>query len=104
MGNASPDAPLPHDSLRRAVHEAARLLRADGAILYLDGAMLVDNDGTHYTASKTGSKALKKGHHDFKLDYFQGPRYHITMQLSWKCGAAKDYTIIPASAFTRPLK
>jgi PAS domain S-box-containing protein len=35
MGNASPDAPLPHDSLRRAVHEAARLLRADGAILYL---------------------------------------------------------------------
>jgi PAS domain S-box-containing protein len=27
--------PVPHDSLRRAVHEAARLLRADGAILYL---------------------------------------------------------------------
>jgi hypothetical protein len=75
----------------------------DGAILYLDGAKVVDNDGTHYTASKTGSKALTKGHHDFKLDYFQGPRYHITLQLFWKCGAAKDFQLVPASAFTRPL-
>jgi len=34
-GSAREVAPLPHDSLRHAVHEAARLLRADGAILYL---------------------------------------------------------------------
>ncbi|MFN8621535.1 MAG: GAF domain-containing protein [Chloroflexota bacterium] len=35
MDQPSDAAPLPPDSLRHAVHEAARLLRADGAILYL---------------------------------------------------------------------
>lgn len=81
-----------------------KLTADDGANLYIDGRKIVDNDGVHATASKMGDATLSAGHHDFRVDYFQGPRYHITLQLFWKCGNAGGYTIIPPSAFVRPLQ
>lgn len=81
-----------------------RLTADDGAILYIDGNQVIDNDGLHYTKSKVGDATLAKGSHAFKIDYFQGPRYYITLQLLWKCGNAADYSIVPPSAFARPLQ
>jgi len=43
----------------------------DGSKLYLDGELLIDNDGSHDTATKTGMKALKKGMHPVQIDYFE---------------------------------
>lgn len=44
----------------------------DGAILYIDDHMLVDNDGYHYSNEKAGQLALKKGFHSIRVSYFQG--------------------------------
>lgn len=44
----------------------------DGAVLWIDGQLVVDNDGQHANTEKTGKIALKKGPHVFKLDYIQG--------------------------------
>lgn len=43
----------------------------DGSKLYLDGELLIDNDGSHDTSTKTGLKALKKGKHPVRIDYFE---------------------------------
>lgn len=42
----------------------------DGSMLYVDGAMVVDNDGPHGNKAKTGQKALAKGWHKMVAEYF----------------------------------
>ena len=48
----------------------------DGSILYIHGKPVVDNDGFHWSETKKGKIALKKGLHPFKLNFFQGKYGH----------------------------
>lgn len=59
-----------------------RVLSDDGSKLWIDGELLVDNDGTHPPESIEGSAVLSRGVHDLRLDYFQGPRAHVALVLS----------------------
>ena len=43
----------------------------DGAILYIDNQLLINNDGGHQTQNLEGKTGLKKGLHPIRLDYFQ---------------------------------
>jgi hypothetical protein len=60
---------------------AFRILSDDGARLYIDGHLVVDNDGQHAPAERRGTIQLTPGNHEFVLEYFQGPRYQIALQL-----------------------
>ena len=51
----------------------------DGAKLYINGRLVVDNDGVH-TKGKGGSITLSKGIYPVEIQYFQGPRYSIALQ------------------------
>ena len=51
----------------------------DGAKLYIDGRLVVDNDGVH-TKGKGGNIMLSKGIYPVEIQYFQGPRYSIALQ------------------------
>jgi hexosaminidase len=42
----------------------------DGAVLYIDEELVVDNDGPHPPREVTGSVALQRGYHKIKLHYF----------------------------------
>jgi len=42
----------------------------DGSMLYVDNAMVIDNDGPHGNKAKTGQKALAKGWHKMVSEYF----------------------------------
>ena len=53
----------------------------DGAKLYIDGQLVIDNDGIHSPMEKCGRITLSKGNHEIKVEYFQGPRYKIALQL-----------------------
>jgi hypothetical protein len=57
------------------------LLADDGANLYIDKELVVENDGTHGPIERTGSIQLKKGKHDIRVSYFQGPRYYVALVL-----------------------
>lgn len=46
------------------------LLSDDGSQLFINGDMLVDNDGKHDYEPKTGIIELTEGQHDLRLDYF----------------------------------
>ena len=58
-----------------------RLLSDDGAKLYINGRLAIDNDGLHGPRSKTQMIKLKKGDHKLVLDYMQGPALEVALQL-----------------------
>jgi len=83
----------------------------DGAILYIDGQMIVNNDGTHSAQWKCGALVNLKHNeqHQIRVLYYQGPRYHIALQMfmrpaseqSQPCdNAAGGLQIVPAAALS----
>jgi hypothetical protein len=53
----------------------------DGAKIYLDGNLLIDNE------------------HALTIDYFQGPRYQIALELYWKTPGSSSYVYVPKASF-----
>lgn len=58
-----------------------RINSDDGTKLYIDGNPVVMNDGVHPPKSVSGSVNLSAGDHELVLEYFQGPRYLIALQV-----------------------
>lgn len=52
----------------------------DGAKLYIDGRLVVDNDGIHPAMGKQGHITLTAGIYPVEIHYFQGPRQFIALQ------------------------
>lgn len=77
-------------------------LRADdGAQLYIDGYLVVDNDGIHPTAYQEGGIALTRGFHFVEIRYFQGPRFHIALQWYYQPPGKRE-RIVPPEIIYRP--
>lgn len=66
-----------------------KLISDDGAVLYIDGAKVIDHDGVHEASEKTASRVLKVGTHRLTLDYFQGAG-KVALQLFIKGLGGKD--------------
>ena len=58
-----------------------RLLSDDGSKLYIDSIPVINNDGTHAPKSMTGEIYLSPGTYPIRVDYFQGPKMQIALQL-----------------------
>ncbi len=58
-----------------------RVLSDDGARVYIDDALVVDNDGVHPPSDGTGVVNLAAGRHRIRVEFFQGPRYELALQL-----------------------
>lgn len=58
-----------------------RVVSDDGAILRIDGEVVVDNDGQHGPVSAGALQSLEPGIHQFELRYFQGPRTTVALQV-----------------------
>ena len=56
----------------------------DGSQLYINGALIIDNDGLHAFRFRSGIVMLDVGFHDVEIRYFQGPRAHIGLQWYWQ--------------------
>jgi hypothetical protein len=60
----------------------------DGANLYINGALVVDNDGVHDGEKdepwqKRGNIALQKGRHPIRVDYFESGGKGKSLQVLW---------------------
>jgi hypothetical protein len=67
----------------------------DGARMYLDEQLLINNDGLHPAAEESQTAALTKGLHLILIRYFQeGGTHHF--EVSWK-GPGFDKQSIPSS-------
>jgi PA14 domain len=58
-----------------------QLTADDGARLYMDDQLIVDNDGAHPPETREGSLKLETGIHRIRLSYFQGPRFLVALVL-----------------------
>lgn len=68
----------------------------DGSVLFIYDQKVVDNDGSHAAIPATGTIALKKGVHPYKLYYFEDYEGEY-LSWSWKTPSAKELVPIPAS-------
>ena len=75
----------------------------DGSKLYIDGTLVVDNDGIHAAMGKRGSIKLTTGMHPVEIHYFQGPRHAIALQ--WFYQLPNEHRqIVPPEIIYRPGK
>jgi len=74
----------------------------DGARLYIDGQVVVDNDGLHPPEEKTGAIALAAGVHQIRVSYFQGPRLQVALVLKVS-GVGEELRVFSTDEFKPPL-
>jgi len=60
-----------------------RLLSDDGSKLFIDDTLLINDDGQHAAKSISGNVYLNSAVHSAKIQYFQGPRFKLALQLFW---------------------
>ncbi len=77
------------------------LLSDDGAKLYIDGHLVVDNDGTHPPTERHGKTNLAGGLHRIRVSYFQGPRFHVALMLGI-AGPGQDFRTFTTEEFRPP--
>lgn len=68
----------------------------DGSMLYLDGEVLIDNDGLHKFEARSGIAALEKGYHPIKVSYFESGGQE-GLELYYE-GPGIDKQAVPAAA------
>jgi hypothetical protein len=54
----------------------------DGSKLYIDGHLVIDNDGMHPARGYAGAAKLKRGEHRIRISYFQGPRDEVALMVA----------------------
>ena len=78
------------------------LISDDGSRLFINGEQVVDNDGYHSPRGKKGSIHLQAGLYPLVVEYFQGPRYRIALELRWTPPGAKKETVVPTEVLYMP--
>lgn len=53
----------------------------DGSKLYIGSQLIINNDGIHDVRFKSGQVFLEAGDHPLTVEYFQGPKRRIALQL-----------------------
>lgn len=76
-----------------------RLLSDDGSKLFIDEKLVIDNDGQHGSSAKQGEIELNTAEHNIRLQYFQGPRAQIALQL-FAAYQNESEEIFPGNNFT----
>ena len=58
-----------------------KLISDDGSKLWIDGKPLINNDGVHPPTDVEEGIVLTTGTHTIRVEYFQGPRDELALQL-----------------------
>ena len=85
----------------RAGSYTFRLNSDDGSRLYIDGKVVIDNDGVHPPKAVDGTVQLTPGAHAIVVEYFQGPRWQIALELSWMQPGQKKFRPVQPRFFKR---
>ena len=74
----------------------------DGSRLFIQDELIINNDGAHSAKSVSQIKTLKAGTYPARIDYFQGPRFSIALELKWQEPGAIEKVYIPSIYLQRP--
>jgi fibro-slime domain-containing protein len=75
------------------------LMADDGAKLYIDDKLVIDNGGIHPVATVAGKVNLAAGIHWIRVPYFQGPRYQVALVLKVARPGDDDYKVFNTNDF-----
>ena len=73
----------------------------DGAMLYVDGQLVIDNGGLHPAVTLHGKTQLSGGTHTIRVPYFQGIKYHVALVLK-VAGPGQDFRVFSTEEFKPP--
>ncbi len=79
------------------------LLSDDGSKLFINGKLVVDNDGVHGIQNRNSHITLTTGFHPVEIHYFQGPRFQIALQWFYK-PPNRSKRIVPPEVIFHPGK
>jgi PA14 domain len=81
----------------------------DGSKLYIDGRLIVNNDGIHPPVTKLATVALDVGVHRIRISYFQGPRESVALVLrvakpgeEWRLFNTEEFKPPPDATWVNP--
>ncbi|HYC87455.1 MAG TPA: PA14 domain-containing protein, partial [Chryseosolibacter sp.] len=74
-----------------------RLVSDDGARLWLDNKLLIDNDGMHGPQARDGEIMLKKGKHPIEILHYQGLG-GLALSLQWAKHGDTKFSVIQGGA------
>ena len=77
--------------VKKAGHYSFRLVSDDGAKLFIDGQLVINNDGLHPVSAASGEFDLDNDEHAITVQYYQGPRFYIALQLFAKLDKASVF-------------
>jgi hypothetical protein len=77
------------------------LMADDGAMLYVDGQLVIDNSGLHPPVTLHGTAGLREGIHMIRVTYFQGIKYQVALVLKI-AKPEEDYRIFNTDEFKPP--
>ncbi|MDP9169807.1 MAG: beta-glucosidase, partial [Acidobacteriota bacterium] len=60
---------------------------------------IIDNNGLHPILTKTGRITLTSGFHKMRVQYFQGPRMHIALELAVAGPGEPDFHVFNTHEF-----
>ena len=78
------------------------LLADDGADLYIDDRLVIENDGQHPPLEKLGEVELGPGIHSMHVPYYQGPKYLVALVLKVAGPSEKEFHIFSTEDFKPP--
>ena len=85
--------------IKMATNIVFRLVSDDGARLFIDDKLVVDNGGNHALEPKDAEIILKPGKHPFKVEYFQaGAGKGLSLQ--WRPHGSEAFAVVPPDVFT----
>jgi hypothetical protein len=73
----------------------------DGANLYIDDTMVIENDGVHAPIEKEAEAELATGLHRLRVSYFQGPREEVALILK-VAAPGEEFRVFRTDDFGRP--
>jgi hypothetical protein len=76
-----------------------RVTNDDGALVYIDDELVLENDGPNDSTSVEGSVALSAGVHDLRVEYYEGgDKQRLT--LAWKTPGSSTFQVVPQSVLS----
>ena len=76
-----------------------RLSSDDGSELFLDGELVIDNDGLHGHAGAEATVELEAGLHPFTIRHFENGGGE-SIELEWRTPGSDAFVVIPDEAFS----
>ncbi|MBD8062644.1 DUF1080 domain-containing protein, partial [Actinomycetaceae bacterium Sa1BUA1] len=76
-----------------------RVTNDDGALVYLDDQLILENDGPQDSTSVEATVSLTAGTHDLRIEHYEGG-FGQRLTFSWKTPGSTQWEVVPTSALS----